>query len=79
MGRTITFCLNSTRATTMSTSSAWTDTPGVTHRQVALGTSFARYFQANYETLITLTKKPLFIIGETASAESGGDNALWIK
>jgi len=26
-----------------------------------------------------MTKKPPFIIGETASAESGGDKALWKK
>jgi beta-mannanase len=35
-------------------------------------------FQANYETLVAMTKNP-FMIAETASAESGGDKAAWIR
>lgn len=35
-------------------------------------------FRANYVSLITMTEKPI-MIGETASAESGGDKAAWIR
>ena len=51
----------------------WGDTrAGTTWR------SLYTIFQANYETLVAMTKKP-FMIGETASAESGGDKAAWIR
>lgn len=40
--------------------------------------SFAEIFGASYATLTSMTDKPM-VVGETASAEDGGDKALWIR
>lgn len=39
--------------------------------------SFAEVFEASYLELTTITSKPM-LIGETGSAEQGGDKAAWI-
>jgi hypothetical protein len=40
--------------------------------------SFAEIFEASYRKVATMTRKPI-MIAEVATAESGGDKAVWIR
>lgn len=40
--------------------------------------SFSAIFKPSYDTLLSFTNKPM-LIGETASSESGGNKAAWIR